>query len=196
MSAAAYERELARLMASGWKQGDPIPESLIAASNEGTPGAVSVGGQTGAAAVGTPENPMQLSTMQVQGTPPPGGAPQAGASAPPPGIFGSMSDEDAGMYAGMGDLGKQRAAAEAMRDTADAEGRTVNRGRTFVAASPLEHLVVGAKRYKGKKDVKKIGEKQTKGRKSLIDLLRNKEDDFDEDTIIDGVDIDENSRYA
>jgi hypothetical protein len=185
MSAAAYERELARLMGEGWKPGDPIPESLINASNEGSPGAVGIGG---ASAIGAPENPMQAETMQPA---------QAGMENAP-GVFESMTDEDSAMYAGMGDLSKQRGAAEAMRDTEDARGQYVNQGRTFVAASPLEHLVVGAKRYKGKKDVKGIGEKQTKGRKSLIDLLRRREDDIDQDTIVDSMvmEIDEDERYV
>lgn len=195
MSAAAYERELARLMGEGWKPGDPIPESLINASNEGSPGAVGVGG---AAAVGTPENPMELETMQIRGDIPggQGGAPQAPQAGG--GVFESMTDEDAQMYAGMGDLVKQRGAAEAMRDTVDAEGRYVNQGRTFVAANPLEHLVVGLKRRKGKKDVQGIGEKQTKGRRSLIDLLRRREEEVDPDTIVDSMvmEIDEDERYA
>jgi hypothetical protein len=133
--------------------------------------------------------------MQVQGDPL--AAPQAGM-ANAPGVFESMNDEDAQMYAGMGVLGEERTAAEAMRDTADAEGQYINQGRTFVAANPLEHLVVGLKRRKGKKDVQGIGEKQTKGRRSLIDLLRRREDEIDPNTIVDSMvmEIDEDERYV
>jgi hypothetical protein len=187
--AGTYEEVMAKLMAQGWKPGDPVPEELINAS-AGVDVAPPLGG------AGTMEDPMQLSTMMVQGDPqggapqaqtnPGGVVPQAGQSQAPPGVFESMNDEDSQMYAGMGELRAQKEAAQAMRDTGDAEGKYVNQGRTFVAASPLEHLVVGAKRYKGKKDVKDIGGKQTKGRKSLIDLLRNKKDTVDTETLIDG----------
>lgn len=187
MAKATYEEVMAKLMAQGWKPGDPVPEELIEAS-AGVEPAPPLGGS------GTMEDPLELSTMTVTGTPPPqaqtvagGGAPQGSAGVDPSvGVFGSMSDADADMYAGMGELRKQKEQAEAMRDTSDAEGKYVNQGRTFVAASPLEHLVVGAKRYKGKKDVKELGGKQTKGRRSLIDLLRNKTDEVDTETLIDG----------
>jgi len=165
-----------KLLASGWKQGDPVPAWFI----EQDPSA-SVGGP----AVGSPQNPMQLSTMQVQGDASPMGPPapaQAGAgTAASTGVFASMSDEDAQKYAGMGELKKQAERAEDLRDTEDAKGRYLNQGRTFVAASPLEHLSVGLRRYKGKKKVEDIGGKQTEGRKSLIDLLRNKKEVTEED---------------
>ena len=158
-----------RLLASGWKQGDPIPAWFI----ESDPSA-SVG------PVGSPQNPMQLSTMQVRGDAGPVGPPrppQAGAGTPATtGVFAGMSDEAAQRYAGMGELRKQREYAEALRDTEDAKGRYLNQGRTFVAASPLEHLSVGLRRYKGKKKTDEIGEKQTKGRKGIIDLLREKKE--------------------
>lgn len=169
-----------KLLASGWKQGDPIPEWFIAAdpsASVGTgplpPGAAPLGGMPS----GTMENPMELSTMAVEGQPPQAGA---GTSAST-GVFAGMSDEDAEKYAGMGELRKQRERAEALRDTEDAEGRYLNQGRTFVAASPLEHLSVGLRRYKGKKKSDVIGEKQTAGRKSLIDLLRDKDAVTEED---------------
>lgn len=181
-----YEEVLAKLMAQGWKPGDPMPEELMKAS-----GAEPVGSDQGylAGPEGSFDNPMELSTMMVQGdvqseTAPGGlmGPFQSEMSdAPSSGVFANMNDEDAQMYAGMGDLKHQRERAQAMRDTEDAKGRYVNQGRTFVAASPLEHLVVGAKRWKGKKDEGGVGEKQTKGRRSIIDLLRNKEDLTDED---------------
>lgn len=185
-----YEETLAKLMREGYQPGvDPVPEELI----ESDPNAEAVGSNQGylAGPEGSFDNPMELSTMMVQGdvqseTAPGGAKPgflAGGEMAPPPssGVFAGMSDEDADMYAGMGDLKHQRDRAQAMRDTEDAKGRYVNQGRTFVAASPLEHLAVGAKRWKGKRDEKKVGEGQTKGRRSLIDLLRNKEDLTDED---------------
>jgi len=165
-----------RLLALGWKQGDPIPEWFRA---------VNPGITAAAAPEGTPQNPMQLSPMQVQGDASPMGPPQpaqAGAgTAASTGVFADMSEEDAQKYAGMGELRKQRERAEALRDTEDAKGRYLNQGRTFVAASPLEHLSVGLRRYKGKKKSDVIGGKQTEGRKSLIDLLRNKDAVTEED---------------
>ncbi len=186
MASANYEAIMSKLLASGWTPADGIPEELIAASNADNPGSVEVGGPY---PEGSPENPMELSTMEVRATAPqaetnPGGVvPGLDDSV---GVFAGMDDEDADMYAGMGELKQQREYADAMRNTDDAEGRYVNQGRTFVAASPLEHLVVGAKRMKGKKDSNKIGGKQTKGRRSLIDLLRNKDEEVDTETIMDG----------
>jgi len=167
-----------RLLALGWKQGDPIPQWFSA---------VNPGINAAAAPEGTPQNPMQLSTMQVQGDASPMGPPQPGPPQPAQagegrqGVFAGMSEEDAQKYAGMGELRKQRERAEALRDTEDAKGRYLNQGRTFVAASPLEHLSVGLRRYKGKKKSDVIGEKQTAGRKSLIDLLRDKDAITEED---------------
>jgi hypothetical protein len=109
--------------------------------------------------------------------------PQAGAgSGAFEGIFEGMTDEAADKYAGMGDLKKQREQAEAMRDTEALQGFLVNQGRTYVADSPIAHIVRGAKIYKGTKDVKKIGGKQTEGRRSFIDLLR-KRDKVDEELV-------------
>lgn len=185
-----YEAEVARLMAAGWTPEQGIPESLLKFAGgggpEGTPGA------TGANAVGTPENPMELSTMTVTGTPPAaGGAPQAGSQSGPPGVFEGMTDQQADQFAGMGDLDRQMQVAEGLRGTADAEGQTVNNGRTFVAANPLEHAVVGAKRWKGAKDAKRLGGEQTKGRRSFVDLLRNKGKTPLKDTLMDGPGEDE-----
>jgi len=167
-----------KLLASGWKQGDPIPEWFVTQDASASVGAKE----------GSPENPMELSTMHIAGTAPEGSAPQAGA-APQAGqgsIYDNMSDEDIAKFGGMGDLKRQQAQAQEMRKTKTAEGQYVNQGRTFVAASPLEHLVVGAKRFKGARDSKKIGGKQTEGRVSIIDLLRNKGKKQNLETIIDG----------
>jgi hypothetical protein len=134
------------------------------------------------------DNPMQLSTMEVGGqapaqhtVPQPGQAGEGTGASAPPGVFASMNDEQAQMYAGMGELRKQRERAEGLYETEDAAGRYLNQGRTFVAAHPLEHLSVGLRRMKGKKDVDKIGGKQTEGRRGIIDLLRNKKDLSKED---------------
>jgi len=185
-----YEEVLAKLMREGYQPGvDPVPEALI----DSDPNAEVVGSNQGylAGPEGSFDNPMELSTMMVQGdvqseTAPGGAKPgflAGGEMEPPPssGVFAGLSDEEAQKYAAMGDLKHQRDRAQAMRDTDDAKGRYVNQGRTFVAASPLEHLVVGAKRWKGKKDEKKVGGKQTEGRRGIIDLLRNKKDLTDED---------------
>ena len=171
-----------RLLASGWKQGDPIPQWFIAQDPSAS---VGTGGPAG-----TMNNPMQLPPMQVRGQGPMGppapqdqmGPPQAGAgTGATTGVFAGMSDADARQYAGMGELRVQKDRAESLRDTEDAKGRYLNQGRTFVAASPLEHLSVGLRRYKGKKKSREIGEKQTAGRKSIIDLLREKKDLTEED---------------
>lgn len=170
------QEAMQRLLALGWKQGDPIPEWFRA---------VNPGITAAAAPVGSPGNPMQLNTMQVQGDASPMGPPRppaAGEGTPAStGVFAGMSDEDAQRYAGMGELRKQRERAEALRDTEDAKGRYLNQGRTFVAASPLEHLAVGLRRRKGRKETEKIGGKQTEGRKGIIDLLREKKEVTEED---------------
>ena len=98
--------------------------------------------------------------------------------------------------AGMGDVDRQMSLAEEMRGTADAEGYSVNRGRTFVAANPLEHAVVGAKRWKGARDAKRLGTEQTKGRRSFIDLLRNRDKDDFSETEVDYQFMESEDRYA
>jgi hypothetical protein len=175
---ADSQAAMQKLLASGWKQGDPIPEWFIAADPSASVGP----------SYGTMDNPMQLSTMEVRGNAPaqhtvpqPALAGAGTGASAPPGVFASMDEEQAQMYAGMGELKKQRERAEELRDTEDAAGRYLNQGRTFVAAHPLEHLSVGLRRMKGKKEAKRIGGEQTKGRKGIIDLLRNKEDLTKED---------------
>lgn len=187
---SAYQQEMQRLLASGWTPDQGIPESLIEATNQDQAGSVQVGAAAAPASgqapgmapalggAGTMDDPMQLSTMMVQGDPMGGeqmGPPEAGAgTGAGSGVFAGMDDMDADKYAEMGDLKRQMTQAEALRDTGDAEGKHINQGRTFVAASPLEHISVGVRRWKGAKDAKKIGGKQTEGRRSFIDLLRNK----------------------
>ncbi len=108
--------------------------------------------------------------IAIPGTPQAGQAPQAGARD----IYEDLSDDQLGQLSGMGDLDRQMAQAEAMRDTAALEGRYVNQGRTYVADSPLAHAVRGAKIFKGQKGAKRIGGEQTEGRRTVIDLLRNR----------------------
>lgn len=128
---------------------------------------------------GTMEDPLQLSTMQIQGQLPPEQMgppqpPQAGAGGPAPSIYEGMSEEQLQQMAGMGDLDRQMALAEKMRDTAPLEGRYVNQGRSYVGDSPLAHAVRGYEKYKGRKDAERIGGEQTAGRKTFIDLLRDR----------------------
>lgn len=173
---ADQQAAMQRLLASGWKQGDPIPQWFIAADPSASVGP----------SYGTMDNPMQLSTMEVGGNAPeqhtvPQPAQAGAGTGAGDGVFSTMNDEQAQMYAGMGELRKQRERAEELRDTDDAAGRYLNQGRTFVAAHPLEHLSVGLRRMKGKKKADEIGGKQTEGRRGIIDLLRSKKDLSKED---------------
>ena len=150
-----YEQRMNELYASGWQPGDPLPPDFFEAGPDG----VYAAGEA----------------------PPPTGQPQplpGGTAQPPqpgqPGVWEGMTDEEAQRYAGMGDLRRQMAQAEALRDTEALKGRYVNQGRTFVADHPLAHIVRGARIYKGQKDVKRIGKEQTEGRRAIIDLLRRR----------------------
>jgi len=169
-----YEKVLEKLYAQGWTPDQGVPQELIEASNRDRGGSVGVGDPpvypTGEPPSGAPQAmPEAMET------------PQAGAgSGALEGIFAGMTDEDADVYAGMGDLGRQRKQAEAMRDTEALEGFLVNQGRTYVADSPIAHIVRGARIYKGTKETKKIGKKQTEGRRSFIDLLRKRDKVDDE----------------
>lgn len=173
-SASEYERVLAELYAQGWTPDQGVPTELIEASNRDQGGSIGVGDPpvypTGEAPSGAP-----------QAMPEATGTPQAGAGTGAfDGIFENMTDEQADKYAGMGDLKKQKEQAEAMRDTEALQGYLINNGRTYVADSPIAHIVRGAKIYKGKKDSDRIGGEQTEGRRSFIDLLR-KRDKVDEE---------------
>lgn len=140
---------------------------------------------------GSPMNPLELPTMEVRGTPPAqaGGAPQPVQAAPSPSgttpppspaqapeagsptsIFDNPDAVDSVL--GMGELNRQMAQAEALRDSSGPEGRYVANGKIYVAGNPLEHLSTGLKRYKGHKDTKRIATEQQDAKKALIDLLR------------------------
>jgi hypothetical protein len=155
-----YEQKLHELILSGqWQPGDPVPVELIDASNDVGVGPVDIG---------------ELPTMTIQGT-----APSTAPSEQPgfKSIYDELSDEDLKKFGAMGDLERQLAQAEAMRTTDPLKGRYVNQGRTYVADSPLAHIVRGAQIYKGTKDVGRIGGEQTAGRQTIIDLLRNRNRD-------------------
>jgi hypothetical protein len=173
-SASEYEKVLEKLYAQGWTPDQGVPTELIEASNRDQGGSVGVGDPP---VYPTGEPPSGAPGALPEAT----ATPQAGAGTGAlEGIFENMTDEAADKYAGMGDLGRQRKQAEAMRDTEALEGFLVNNGRTYVADSPVAHIVRGAKIYKGTKDTKKLGKEQTKGRRSFIDLLR-KRDKVDEE---------------
>lgn len=167
-SVSEYERVLAELYANGWTPDQGVPTELIEASNRDQGGSVGVGDPV---VYPTGEPPSGAPQAMPEAT----GTPQAGAGTGAfEGIFENMTDEQADKYAGMGDLAKQRKTAEAMRDTEALEGFLINNGRTYVADSPIAHIVRGARIHKGKKDTDRIGGEQTEGRRSFIDLLRTK----------------------
>lgn len=158
-----YEQMMKILRDRGWQQGDPMPVDLATARTQQAP-------PQGA---GTMADPMQLSTMNVQGQPPQPA--QAGQGGPAPSIYDNMSDEQLQQMAGMGDLDRQMELAESMRDQDPLKGRYVNQGRTYVGDSPIAHAVRGYGIYKGKKDAERIGGEQTQGRRTFIDLLRDRD---------------------
>jgi hypothetical protein len=167
-STSEYEKVLEALYAQGWTPDQGVPTELIEASNRDQGGSVGVGDPP---VYPTGEPPSGAPQAMPEAT----GTPQAGAGTGAlEGVFEGMTDEDADIYAGMGDLGRQRKQAEAMRDTKALEGFLVNNGRTYVADSPVAHIVRGAKIHKGKKDTDRIGGEQTTGRRSFIDLLRKR----------------------
>jgi len=172
-SASEYEKVLEKLYAMGWTPDQGVPEELIEASNRDQGGSVGVGDPP-VYPTGEPPSGAPQAMPEAMGTP------QAGAGTGAfEGIFENMTDEQADRYAGMGDLKKQRETAEAMRDTEALEGFLINQGRTYVADSPVAHIVRGAKIYKGKKDTDRIGGEQTEGRRSFIDLLRKRKEKKD-----------------
>ncbi len=163
-----YEKVLEKLYAMGWTPDQGVPTELIEASNRDQGGSVGVGDPP---VYPTGEPPSGAPQAMPEAT----GTPQAGAGTGAlEGVFENMTDLEADKYAGMGDLRKQYDQAEAMRDTDALQGFLINNGRTYVADSPVAHIVRGAKIYKGTKDVKRIGGEQTEGRRSFIDLLRKR----------------------
>lgn len=167
-SASEYEQVLEKLYAMGWTPDQGVPAELIEASNRDQGGSIGVGDPV---VYPTGEPPSGAPQAMPEAT----GTPQAGEGTGAFGdVFADMTDEQADKYAGMGDLRKQKEQAEAMRDTEALEGYLINNGRTYVADSPIAHVVRGAKIYKGKKDSDRIGGEQTEGRRSFIDLLRKR----------------------
>ena len=139
------------------------------------------------AAMAPPAGPTQVKVAGAQGVgaPPPGSggpqmppAPPQGPPSPPPapaaGILESMDDKTAAMFMGLGDKERQMKFAEMLRDQGPASGTHVNQGRTFVAASPIEHGVRAYGMFKGRRDGDRIGREQTEGRMGILNLLRGR----------------------
>ena len=109
------------------------------------------------------------------------------AAAPPaqggPDVYDSLGAETLGALMNMGGLQDQMETAKGLRDKT-VDGMTINNGRTFVAGNPLAHAVNAYGQYKGRKDVKRIGEEQAAERTKLLEALRNagkpkeEEDDY------------------
>ncbi len=124
-------------------------------------------------AMGPAQPPGEMGPEQPPGLAEPEVPPQAGED-PYQSIYADMTEEELAQMAGMGDLERQMILAEKMRDQENLEGRYVNKGRTYVADSPIAHAVRGYGIHKGKKDAKRIAGEQTAGRQTLLDLLRRK----------------------
>jgi len=114
-------------------------------------------------------------------SPPPGvgagGSPVAPVAAAPqaqggPNVYDSLGAESLGSIMNMGGLQDQMETAKGLRDKT-VDGMTINNGRTFVAGNPLAHAVNAYGQYKGRKDVKRIGEEQAAERMKLLEVLRN-----------------------
>lgn len=148
----------------------PVNPALLGQlRNGGGPGAPPqgvappAGPPAGAGGQGTvgPPDPMQ-------------GPPDPTPPAPPPSpdLLDQVTPEMAQELMSLGDKERQLALAEKMRDQDTARGRSVNQGRTYVAASPLEHAATAYQMYRGGKEAKKIGEESTASRVKILDLLR------------------------
>lgn len=126
----------------------------------GAPAAVASGGAGGQVTTGPP--------APAQGPPEPPPAPVAGS----PSTLDQISPEMAQQLMSLGDKERQLALAEKMRDQEGGKGRTVSNGRIYVAGSPLDAGITAYQKFKGKRDADRIGEEQTAGRMSILDLLR------------------------
>lgn len=73
---------------------------------------------------------------------------------------------------GLGDLERQLAFAEKMRDQENPSGRYVSNGRIYVAGSPLEHGVAAFQKFRGKRQADQIGKDQIAGRSRILDILK------------------------
>ncbi len=81
----------------------------------------------------------------------------------------------------MGDLDRQMATAEGLRDKEGPQGRGgIGTRNIYVAANPLSHIASGVSKYRAKKDITRLADEQKDARKALIDLLRgNKDEEID-----------------
>ena len=144
-------------------------------------------------AEGSPMNPMELSTMEVAGTPPvqataPSQAPapvatpaeqQAVSSPSSPSVMSESpsifdNPEAVESVLGMGGRNREMQYAEGMRNMDTPQGRYVSNGRVYVASNPLEHAAKVYGAYKGNKMIKGLEEEQMEAKKAIIEALRNK----------------------
>jgi hypothetical protein len=120
---------------------------------------------------------------EQQGPPEPGGQVAAGTGAGntpnDSSVFDNLDPATAQALMGLGDKDRQLAYAEKMRDQDAPSGRYVSNGRIYVGASPIEQGMSAYTRFRGAKDAKRIGEEQTQGRLSVLDLLRGKKQNVD-----------------
>ena len=100
--------------------------------------------------------------------------PSPSPSAPVPGIFEEMSDEDLKAILGLGDLERQISVAERLANQPQLEGRYVSGGRIYVADAPLAHGLRAYTQRKGRKRVRSLAEEESDIKQSLADLLRGK----------------------
>ena len=146
---------------------------------------------------GSPMNPMELSTMEVRGTPP-GQEPQvsdqaAGAvspSSPAPAatpetqqasLMDRLGPEGLETLLDQGGIDEQRDQAMYLRNKEGPQGLGgVGRMNTYVAASPLAHLASGVEKHRAKKDIKRLRDEEKEGNRIMLDLLRGKEKELDE----------------
>ena len=150
----------AQYMASQQEQmppSSPGPASVPQGSNASSP-------SPGAGAGGSPVDPVAPIAAA-----PIAAAPQAQGG---PSVYDSLGAESLGAIMNMGGLEDQMETAKGLRDKT-VEGMTINNGRTYIAGNPLAHAVNAYGQYKGRKDVKRIGEEQAAERMKLLEVLRN-----------------------
>ncbi len=128
----------------------------------GAPGAPSAG-PTGPAGSGSP--PTEGPPVPTEGPPEP---PSAGSSS----MLEQTDPAILQQILSLGDVDRQMALAEAMRDRESPEGRYVSNGRMYVAGSPLEHAATAFGKFRGKRQADKLGKEQIAGRMRILDILK------------------------
>ena len=154
-----YEQAMAKLLATGWQQGDPMPAWFMEQSNDVSP----VGGLTQNAVqadMGPFEAPAEMG--------PPSSPPAAGSQS----IYDRLGPEGLETLLGQKSLDDQMSQAAALRDAEGPEGMYTK--NMYVAANPLSHLASGVEKYRARKDVKRLRDEEKEGLKVVIDMLRNK----------------------